>query len=153
MTRSLLRGRICLEDLAGEIVIQSWLDENLQEFPQERSQIKVNFEIYLCVKRFFSLNKIIFKGHVSPPADELGNSDPIKVTIKGERKIFFPPSEGYRRILARPKNELVLDWVYGCRGSDVNKNLWILKTGELVYFVSTFVVIYNRYKETQRHYR
>ena len=97
--------------------------------------------------------KIIFKGHVSPPADELGNSDPIKVTIKGERKIFFPPSEGYRRILARPKNELVLDWVYGCRGSDVNKNLWILKTGELVYFVSTFVVIYNRYKETQRHYR
>ena len=48
---------------------------------------------------------------------------------------------------------MVLDWVYGCRGCDVNKNLWILKSGELVYFVSTTVVIYNRVKETQRHYR
>ena len=74
-------------------------------------------------------------------------------TIKGERKVFYPPSEGYRKIIARPKNQLVLDWVYGCRGTDVAKNLWILKSGELVYFVSTTVVIYNRVKETQRHYR
>ena len=74
-------------------------------------------------------------------------------TIKGERKAFYPPSEGYRKIIARPKNQMVLDWVYGCRGCDVNRNLWILKSGELVYFVSTTVVIYNRVKETQRHYR
>ena len=77
----------------------------------------------------------------------------ILQTIKGERKAFYPPSEGYRKIIARPKNQMVLDWVYGCRGCDVNKNLWILKSGELVYFVSTTVVIYNRVKETQRHYR
>ena len=57
-------------------------------------------------------------------------------------------------IFCRPKNNLVLDWVYGCRSNaDVSKNLWVLKSGELAYFVSTTVVIYNRYKETQRHYR
>jgi len=82
-----------------------------------------------------------------------GGTDPILVTIKGDRKIFYPPSWGYRKIILKPSQQLVLDWVYGIRGSDVSKNLWILTTGELVYFVATTVVIYNRLKETQRHYR
>ena len=85
--------------------------------------------------------------------DILGGTDPILVTIKGDRKIFYPPSWGYRKIILKPSQQLVLDWVYGIRGSDVSKNLWILTTGELVYFVATTVVIYNRLKETQRHYR
>ena len=82
-----------------------------------------------------------------------GGTDPITVTIKGDRKIFYPPSWGYRKIILKPSHQLVLDWVYGIRGSDVSKNLWILTTGELVYFVATTVVIYNRLKETQKHYR
>ncbi len=87
------------------------------------------------------------------PRDQPGGTDPIKLTIKGDRKFFWPPSDGYRKILAKPKGNLVLDWVYGCRGGlDVAKNLWILKSGELVYFVSNVVVIYNRLKETQKHY-
>ena len=82
-----------------------------------------------------------------------GGTEPIIVTIKGDRKMYYPPSWGYRKIISRPSHQLVLDWVYGCRGADVNKNIWVLSTGELVYFVATTVVIYNRLKETQRHYR
>lgn len=73
--------------------------------------------------------------------------------IVGDRKIFYPPSWGYRKIISPPNHQIVLDWVYGCRGADISKNLWVLSTGELVYFVATTVVIYNRLKETQRHYR
>ena len=82
-----------------------------------------------------------------------GGTEPISVTIKGDRKMYYPPSWGYRKIISKPSHQLVLDWVYGCRGADVNKNIWVLSTGELVYFVATTVVIYNRLKETQRHYR
>ena len=41
------------------------------------------------------------QGHITPPTDEMGGTDPIKVSIKGERKMFFPPSDGYRKIIAR----------------------------------------------------
>lgn len=83
---------------------------------------------------------------------EFGNSDPIKVTIKGDRKLFYPPSNGYRKILDAPSNKPVVDWVYGYRGIDTNKNLWVLNNGDLVYFVATFGVIYDRMEESQKHY-
>ena len=86
------------------------------------------------------------------PSGEFHNGDPIKVTIKGDRKVFYPPSNGYRRIVNAPSNSLALDWVYGYRGFDVNKNLWVLAKGQLVYFVGNFAIIYDRLEETQRHY-
>ena len=83
---------------------------------------------------------------------EFGDSEPIKVTIKGERKVFYPPSTGYRKILDAPSNKLVVDWVYGYRGYDTNKNLWLLDNNDLVYFVGTFGIVYDRMGETQKHY-
>jgi len=47
----------------------------------------------------------------------LADTEPIKVTIKGERRLFFPPTKGYRKITSAPNSSLKLDWVYGYRGS------------------------------------
>ena len=56
----------------------------------------------------------------------VNSQDPIKVTIKGDRKSFYPPSNGYRRIVSAPPNGITIEWVYGYRGFDTNKNLWVL---------------------------
>ena len=41
---------------------------------------------------------------------------------------------------------------YGYRGRDARSNLCVLPSGELVYFVATFVVVYDRLLDRQRHY-
>ncbi|KRT81184.1 translation initiation factor eIF2A, partial [Oryctes borbonicus] len=51
-----------------------------------------------------------------------------------------------------PSKELELEWVYGYRGRDCRSNLYVLPTGELVYFVAAVVVLHNVEENTQRHY-
>lgn len=41
---------------------------------------------------------------------------------------------------------------YGYRGTDSRRNLWVLPTGELLYYVAAVAVMYDRDEETQRHY-
>ena len=41
---------------------------------------------------------------------------------------------------------------YGYHGKDCYNNLHILPSGEMLYFVSTMAVIYNKAANTQRHY-
>jgi len=41
---------------------------------------------------------------------------------------------------------------YGYRGRDARSNLCVLPSSELVYFVATFVVVYDRLLDRQRHY-
>ncbi|XP_059574040.1 echinoderm microtubule-associated protein-like 2 isoform X1 [Alligator mississippiensis] len=48
----------------------------------------------------------------------------------------------------RPK----LDWVYGYRGRDCRANLFLLPTGEIVYFVAAVAVLYSVEERRQRHY-
>ena len=48
----------------------------------------------------------------------------------------------------RPK----LEWVYGYRGRDARSNLYLLPTGEIVYFVAAVVVLFNAEEHSQRHY-
>jgi microtubule-associated protein-like 1/2 len=48
--------------------------------------------------------------------------------------------------------KLKLDWVYGYRGRDARSNLYLLPTGELVYFVAAVVVLFNPDINKQRHY-
>ncbi|XP_029427947.1 echinoderm microtubule-associated protein-like 2 isoform X2 [Rhinatrema bivittatum] len=51
-----------------------------------------------------------------------------------------------------PQQRLKLDWVYGYRGRDCRSNLYLLPTGEIVYFIASVVVLYNVEEEHQRHY-
>ncbi|KAK8400492.1 hypothetical protein O3P69_003272 [Scylla paramamosain] len=41
---------------------------------------------------------------------------------------------------------------YGYRGSDTRKNLWVLPSGELLYYVAAVAVILDREDDVQRHY-
>ena len=41
---------------------------------------------------------------------------------------------------------------YGYRGKDCRNNLYLLPTGEMIYFVAGVVVLYNVDDQMQRHY-
>lgn len=41
---------------------------------------------------------------------------------------------------------------YGYRGRDCRANLFLLPTGEIVYFVAAVAVLYNVEEQRQRHY-
>ncbi|KAJ7304187.1 hypothetical protein JRQ81_011719 [Phrynocephalus forsythii] len=51
-----------------------------------------------------------------------------------------------------PHKKLKLGWVYGYRGRDCRANLFLLPTGEIVYFVAAVAVLYNVEEQRQRHY-
>ncbi|XP_038949419.1 echinoderm microtubule-associated protein-like 2 isoform X1 [Rattus norvegicus] len=51
-----------------------------------------------------------------------------------------------------PSSRLKLDWVYGYRGRDCRANLYLLPTGEVVYFVASVAVLYSVEEQRQRHY-
>ena len=41
---------------------------------------------------------------------------------------------------------------YGYRGRDCRSNLYLLPTGETVYFIASVVVLFNVDEQLQRHY-
>eukprot|EP00074_Homo_sapiens_P071146 XP_011524996.1 echinoderm microtubule-associated protein-like 2 isoform X1 [Homo sapiens] len=51
-----------------------------------------------------------------------------------------------------PSCRLKLEWVYGYRGRDCRANLYLLPTGEIVYFVASVAVLYSVEEQRQRHY-
>ncbi|KAM4825981.1 LOW QUALITY PROTEIN: echinoderm microtubule-associated protein-like 2 [Thomomys bottae] len=51
-----------------------------------------------------------------------------------------------------PPCRLKLDWVYGYRGRDCRANLYLLPTGEVLYFVASVAVLYSVEEQRQRHY-
>uniref|UniRef100_A0AAY4E789 EMAP like 2 n=1 Tax=Denticeps clupeoides TaxID=299321 RepID=A0AAY4E789_9TELE len=54
--------------------------------------------------------------------------------------------------VAVPERKFKLQWVYGYRGRDCRSNLYLLPTGEIVYFNASVVVLYNVEEQQQRHY-
>ncbi|KAM7403092.1 hypothetical protein PAMA_003831 [Pampus argenteus] len=81
----------------------------------------------------------------------------VKMYLKGRPITMFMPKDqvdGYC-LEARgdlPCNKLKLDWVYGYRGRDCRSNLYLLPTGETVYFIASVVVLFNVDEQLQRHY-
>ena len=77
--------------------------------------------------------------------------------LRGRPVILYAPStlaETYdiTKVTTPPQAKLKLDWVYGYRGRDCRSNLYLLPTGEMVYFVAAVVVLYNVEEQSQRHY-
>ncbi|XP_076021747.1 echinoderm microtubule-associated protein-like 1 isoform X2 [Genypterus blacodes] len=81
----------------------------------------------------------------------------VRMYLKGRPITMFMPKDqvdGYC-LEARadlPGNKLKLDWVYGYRGRDCRSNLYLLPTGETVYFIASVVVLFNVDERLQRHY-
>ncbi|KAL8597690.1 hypothetical protein ACOMHN_012657 [Nucella lapillus] len=81
--------------------------------------------------------------------------EPVRCDINGRKREFFGPSSGLHADAdgKRPYKKFRLNWVYGYRGRDVRQNLVVLpETEELVYFVDSVVVLYDRDKHAQRYY-
>ncbi|XP_066155707.1 echinoderm microtubule-associated protein-like CG42247 isoform X1 [Euwallacea fornicatus] len=78
--------------------------------------------------------------------------EPIRISIKGLRRTFYPPSHHAPIDNSPPDKKLLLEWVYGYRGTDSRRNLWVLPTGELLYYVAAVAIMFDRDEETQRHY-
>uniref|UniRef100_A0A673XX37 EMAP like 3 n=1 Tax=Salmo trutta TaxID=8032 RepID=A0A673XX37_SALTR len=96
-----------------------------------------------CLTLFFSLSHWL-----------TGQS--IKMFIRGRPITMYVPSniQNYEDLRMEPPVEkLELDWVYGYRGRDCRANLYLLSSGEAVYFIACVVVLYHINNRTQRHYR
>uniref|UniRef100_UPI0037E74EF4 echinoderm microtubule-associated protein-like 1 isoform X6 n=1 Tax=Semicossyphus pulcher TaxID=241346 RepID=UPI0037E74EF4 len=81
----------------------------------------------------------------------------VKMYLKGRPITMYMPKEQVDSycLEARaelPSNKLKLDWVYGYRGRDCRSNLYLLPTGETVYFIASVVVLFNVDEQLQRHY-
>lgn len=80
--------------------------------------------------------------------------DPEVLTLRGRNIYLYPPDE-YLDIDTSPhppEEKLQLEWVYGYRGRDCRTNLFVLSSGELIYFTAAVVVLYDVPNHKQRHY-
>ncbi|XP_014242237.2 echinoderm microtubule-associated protein-like CG42247 isoform X2 [Cimex lectularius] len=94
----------------------------------------------------------VIRGNSDYTLLEVLKEEPVRLTIKGMRRTFYPPLHHAPQDNSPPEKRLVLDWVYGYRGTDSRRNLWVLPTGELLYFVAAVAVLFDRDEEAQRHY-
>ncbi|XP_058063513.1 echinoderm microtubule-associated protein-like CG42247 [Anopheles bellator] len=78
--------------------------------------------------------------------------EPTRITIRGLRRTFYPPVHHPPIDNAPPDKKLSLFWVHGYRGIDSKRNLWVLPSGELLYYVAAVAVLYDREEDAQRHY-
>ena len=81
----------------------------------------------------------------------------VRMYIRGRPVQLFAPSPlidafSLSKVSPAPQQKLKLEWVYGYRGRDARSNLYLLPTGEIVYFVAAVVVLFNAEEHSQRHY-
>nr|XP_029530759.1 echinoderm microtubule-associated protein-like 1 isoform X5 [Oncorhynchus nerka] len=81
----------------------------------------------------------------------------VKMYLKGRPITMYMPKDLVETYCLEAKSDLPniklkLDWVYGYRGRDCRSNLYLLPTGETVYFIASVVVLYNVDEQLQRHY-
>ncbi|XP_070771636.1 echinoderm microtubule-associated protein-like 4 isoform X2 [Enoplosus armatus] len=91
--------------------------------------------------------------HKDPVVSQEGNH--IKMFMRGRPITMFIPSDvdNYEDVRTElPSERLKLEWVYGYRGRDCRANVYLLPTGEIVYFIASVVVLFNYEERTQRHY-
>jgi echinoderm microtubule-associated protein-like 1/2 len=101
----------------------------------------------------------VVRGSIAPsgnapvdfPVDNM-KEDPTRVVIRGLRRTFYPPAHHAPIDNSPPDKKLLLAWVHGYRGIDSRRNLWVLPSGELLYFVAAVAILYDREEENQRHY-
>ncbi|XP_047206789.1 echinoderm microtubule-associated protein-like 4 isoform X1 [Girardinichthys multiradiatus] len=87
--------------------------------------------------------------------NSLAEGNSIKMFMRGRPITMFIPSdvENYDEVRTElPPERLKLEWVYGYRGRDCRANVYLLPTGEIVYFVASVAVLFNYEERTQRHY-
>ncbi|XP_066553324.1 EMAP like 4 isoform X2 [Amia ocellicauda] len=98
---------------------------------------------------------IISQAKMSTREKNCQEGEYIKMFMRGRPITMFVPSdvENYEDIrIELPPEKLKLEWVFGYRGRDCRANVYLLPTGEIVYFIASVVVLFNYEERTQRHY-
>ncbi|XP_055605100.1 echinoderm microtubule-associated protein-like CG42247 isoform X2 [Uranotaenia lowii] len=96
-------------------------------------------------------NELVRASSDYPLLDSL-KEEPTRITIRGLRRTFYPPMHHPPVDNSPPDKKLSLFWVHGYRGIDSKRNLWVLPSGELLYYVAAVAILYDREEEAQRHY-
>uniref|UniRef100_A0A4W5QIN8 EMAP like 2 n=1 Tax=Hucho hucho TaxID=62062 RepID=A0A4W5QIN8_9TELE len=112
----------------------------------------LHFTIYGIERKCFTVKKQL----LSPASTYLPVLSPSPVSEDGYVRMFLrgrpvtmhmpdQKRDSYRMDHkgALPEHKLKLQWVYGYRGRDCRSNLYLLPTGEIVYFNASVVVLYN----------
>lgn len=99
----------------------------------------------------------MFVPHYSKEVSYNDEDQTLKMYLRGRPIIMAAPSdvaENYDvgNVGPEPSKTLELEWAYGYRGRDCRSNLYVLPTGEVVYFVAAVAVLHNVEENTQRHY-
>jgi len=81
----------------------------------------------------------------------------VRMYIKGKPVFFEVPTDKQEEYDPKadsspPSKALKLEWVYGYRGKDCRSNIFLLPSGEIVYFIGAVAVLYHLEEGTQRHY-
>ncbi|XP_032627456.1 echinoderm microtubule-associated protein-like 1 isoform X5 [Chelonoidis abingdonii] len=81
----------------------------------------------------------------------------VKMFLRGRPVTMYMPKDQVESYnleakVELPVKRLKLEWVFGYRGRDCRSNLYLLPTGETVYFIASVVVLYNVEEQLQRHY-
>ncbi|KAG2469234.1 EMAL4 protein, partial [Polypterus senegalus] len=136
----------------------------------------------LAKKTVSSINLLTRSSSLENRKDLVSNSNiPIKMFIRGRPITMYCPSniQNYENLrVEQPTEKLDLEWAYpyldfvvlvryicqcitsvfhsasryGYRGRDCRSNLYLLPSGEVVYFIACVVVLYHIDDQTQRHY-
>ncbi|XP_036080655.1 echinoderm microtubule-associated protein-like 4 isoform X5 [Rousettus aegyptiacus] len=98
---------------------------------------------------------IIHQAKMSTREKNSQEGEYVKMFMRGRPITMFIPSDvdNYDDIRTElPPEKLKLEWAYGYRGKDCRANVYLLPTGEIVYFIASVVVLFNYEERTQRHY-
>ncbi|XP_030626277.1 echinoderm microtubule-associated protein-like 4 isoform X2 [Chanos chanos] len=96
---------------------------------------------------------VISQAKMSTREKNSQEGDYIKMFMRGRPITMFIPSDvqNYEEMRSElPPERLKLE--YGYRGRDCRANVYLLPTGEIVYFIASVVVLFNYEERTQRHY-
>ncbi|XP_023562801.1 echinoderm microtubule-associated protein-like 3 isoform X4 [Octodon degus] len=124
--------------------------------PSERPRQKLSRKAASSANLLLRLGSTESRGGRDPPSSPGGPGSrrsnynlegiSVKMFLRGRPITMYIPS-GIRSLeelpSGLPPTTLNLDWVYGYRGRDSRSNLFVLRSGEVVYFIACVVVLYR----------
>ncbi|KAM4642300.1 echinoderm microtubule-associated protein-like 2 isoform 2-T2 [Discoglossus pictus] len=132
----------------GKSVRRSMSPERLSHLKREVSDSRTRALAAINVRRDGKSKQVVF----------FPEEGVVKLYLRGRSVPLYVPDSlvASYNIEAKgelPQRELQLEWVYGYRGRDCRGNLFLLPSGELLYFTAAVCVLYDPVAGTQRHYR
>ncbi|XP_075233880.1 echinoderm microtubule-associated protein-like 2 isoform X2 [Lycorma delicatula] len=132
-------------------------DFNSASNPNQNSRLATKSLFNLYMRPNPSQNHTPILKHGTRDATYNDEEGSLRMYLRGRPIVLYAPTalaDGYEitKVATAPHQKLKLDWVYGYRGRDCRSNLYLLPTGEIVYFVAAVVVLYNVEEQSQRHY-